>query len=1188
MADTPQALYIGIGVAEYDDAATFHPLPGAVGEIEQVGAMLPGDRYQTRTLPNPTWAQVQEALDQWLPPDGLAPGGSLLLLWAGHGESRPEGLHLIARNVRANQSVKISETQLIGPAVHSGAAQILIILDTCYAGAGVMPALDLSDKIQQEMPPSGGDGNRWVGIVASAQNLEPARDGVFAQRLLKLLREGPSDPGLRLRWSVHNALIRGDDLIDALQKEWDASVTGQKPKVVQSGSAWFMFPNPLHQPEAPDRLSGYLLIAARGVEPGESGDYFTGRIAPLRTIVDWLNERRPGVMVVTGPPGAGKSALLGRICRWSDPAQRALLLAERGNSPAEPDPGANAVQGWIELHGLSVDQAAARIDALLIERGLLPPDPAGPRRSPALCQALCQQGIWPTLVLDGLDEAGSAAWDIAENLIRPLAERALLLVGTRELAGRPRSPEMADANAPPEKSLIQSIGAAHLLDLGTADLQAQTREDVRDYIVKRLAGKSTVMDPERVARVWIERMPADDEGAFLLASLVTAHLRDAPLDTARPGWEDQLDQGVDTAFDRALTRLPALERQGHELPGAARELLTALAWAYGAGFPDDVWPVAASALATSCIEYTREDVYELLGLARRWVVESGESGRAVYRLAHQRLARHLRPRATGVAGDPSFESAESIRLSHRLVRYARDWLQGGAEPESHAYLWQYLWQHGLDAGQQGIDSMRELAATYPAFVPNLARALKNLGKCYVELGRSKEALAPTKEAVALYREQGAANPAFVPDLARALTNLGKCYGELGRRQEALAPTEEAVILNRELAAANPAFEPNLALALNNLGAHYSELGRRREALALTEEAVALYREQATANPAFVPELARTLANLGIHYGKLGRRQEALALTEEAVVLSREQAAANPVFVPNLARALTNLGIRYRALDRRQEALVPTEEAVVLFRDLAAANAAFVPDLARTLANLGVHYGELGRRQEALAPTEEAVVLYRDLAAANPAFVPNLARALANLGVHYGELGRHQEALTPTEEAVALSRTLAAASPAFVPDLARALTNLGFHYSAQGRKQEALAPTEAAVALYREQVTDNPAFLPDLARALTNLAICYSDLGRHQEALAPTEEALALYRELAAANPAFVPNLAVALNNLGNRYSALDRPQEALTPYQEAVALYHKLAATNPAFQPNLEVALDNLDTLKQHDIGSQP
>jgi tetratricopeptide (TPR) repeat protein len=55
------------------------------------------------------------------------------------------------------------------------------------------------------------------------------------------------------------------------------------------------------------------------------------------------------------------------------------------------------------------------------------------------------------------------------------------------------------------------------------------------------------------------------------------------------------------------------------------------------------------------------------------------------------------------------------------------------------------------------------------------------------------------------------------ELAGALRNLGVFYSEVGRRAEALAPTEEAVKVYRGLAKSNPAILGDLAGALNNLG-----------------------------------------------------------------------------------------------------------------------------------------------------------------------------------------------------------------------------------------------------------------------------------------------------------------------------------------------------------------------------------
>ena len=93
------------------------------------------------------------------------------------------------------------------------------------------------------------------------------------------------------------------------------------------------------------------------------------------------------------------------------------------------------------------------------------------------------------------------------------------------------------------------------------------------------------------------------------------------------------------------------------------------------------------------------------------------------------------------------------------------------------------------------------------------------------MGRRHDALAPTEEAVRLRRELAQTNPAFLPNLATALNNLGNRYSQVGRPHDALAPTEEATQLYRELAAANPAFLPNLAGALGNLGNRYSQVGQ---------------------------------------------------------------------------------------------------------------------------------------------------------------------------------------------------------------------------------------------------------------------------------------------------------------------------------------------------------------------------
>jgi CHAT domain-containing protein/tetratricopeptide (TPR) repeat protein len=349
-------------------------------------------------------------------------------------------------------------------------------------------------------------------------------------------------------------------------------------------------------------------------------------------------------------------------------------------------------------------------------------------------------------------------------------------------------------------------------------------------------------------------------------------------------------------------------------------------------------------------------------------------------------------------------------------------------------------------------------------------------------------------------DQKAPNPAFMGDLARALNNLGVSYSDLGRRQEALAPTEEALKIYRELAKTNPAFLGDLARSLNNLGLWYSNLGPRQEALATTGEAVKIYVELRKTNPAFMGDLAAALNNLGNFYRFLGILQQALVSTELAVTLYRELTNTSPAFLGDLAMALTNLGNRYSDLNRGREALATSEEAEKIYRELAKTNPAFLGDLAGSLINLGVMYSDLGRRQEALTPTEEAVKTYRELAKVNPAFQGDLATSLNNLGNCYKLLDRRQEALDPTEEAVKIRRELAKTNPAFQGDLATSLSNLGFIYRNLGRRQEALAPMEEAAKIYRELAKTNPAYQESLAINATRLAVLKLQLANPSAAL----------------------------------------------------------------------------------------
>ncbi|MBK8075419.1 MAG: tetratricopeptide repeat protein [Kineosporiaceae bacterium] len=1168
-SSAPRGRFVGVGVGTYE--SDYLPdLPRAVSDVTTLAHLLAGG-FDGEPLTDPQKADVEAYLGHVR--GSLPEGGSVVGIWAGHGTPSPVGvLQLPAANGTDEDSGNLTAQDFVAACVRSGANQIVIVLDTCFSGAATFDAASLSSQLIAHRPPDAE--HVWVGVLASCQPWEKARDGTLGEVLCALLREGPSDPQTRVyRWSAHQRLLRGDDLCDAVLKAWTSRA--QEPMLVTTGSAWYMIPNPLYRAGAAQGVVEHLLLAARGGAGAKEVSAFTGRRGEVDTVVGWVRERAPGVFVVTGPPGTGKSAIVGRVVSLADPVERARLRDEPGwHGWGHADPGEGSVHANVHARGLTADRMAELLDAALIAAGILTPALNGRARNAGLLVGQLQQDaeadgwVAPVIVVDGLDEARGEVFSIVEDLLSPLAAVATVVIATRQVVRGGDQPDLIQALAPHGPGI----------DLGIAMVRAAGLGDVRAYLVRRLDQVRSSMDAVAVADHVTTSRPGEAgvEQPFLLARIVADQLRAHPVDTSQPHWQSQVASSYGQAFDLDLARIPAppdrVMPAGSTPSSRARVVLTALTWAFGAGFPAEEWLTVAQARAPEA-DLKQADIWWVLAEAGRFIVQDGEHQTAVYRMAHQSLADLLRARFDVAADAPFDPDARPVALA--LTDRYQQLMDAGVPAQSAGYLWRYVWRHSAACGPDGLDMLRGLAATEPALRNDLALAAGEVSQTFRFWGRRQEALAPTQEAVDIYRELAATNPAFRPDLASSLNNLGVRLSNLGRRQEALDRTQEAVTLYGTWPP-TPAFQPNLASSLNNLGGHLSNLGRRQEALDRTQEAVTLYRDLAATNPAFRPGLAGALNNLGVCLSELGRRQEALAPIQEAVTLYRDLAATNPAFRPDLAGALTNLGGHLSNLGRRQEALDPTQEAVTLYRDLAATNPAFRPDLASALTNLGVFLGELGRRQEALDPTQEAVTLYRDLAATNPAFRPDLASALTNLGVFLRNLGRRQEALDPTQEAVTLYRDLAATNPAFRPDLARALNNLGVRLSNLGRRQEALDPTQEAVTLYRDLAATNPAFRPDLAMSLNNLGVRLSELGRRQEALDPTQEAVTLYRDLAATNPAFRPDLASSLNNLGVRLSELGRRQEALAPAQEAVTLYRDLAATNPAFRPNLASSLNNL------------
>lgn len=370
---------------------------------------------------------------------------------------------------------------------------------------------------------------------------------------------------------------------------------------------------------APADLRNHFFTKARAAEHAEFSSYFVGRRAERSAVRSWLETAERGLLIVTGRPGCGKSALLGDLLLRSDPRWRALLDPE----PAELTPPDDAFDAAVHLALLETGQVVRRLAESL---GAGPPgDDHGWSGADmdALVAALAGRRF--TVLVDGLDEAVDPI-AVASTVLRRLAE----LPGGRVVVGtRPSTGDAVDRPPRPVADLLDALS-------GPPTVRLELPRDpaaIGEYATRRLAGARAAGKLD-AADVEIDRVAAlvgglGPERDFLFARLVVfevlarpALLRDPELETLAAGDHRSLFRA---AVDRLAAATPA-----------ALPLLEALAQARGRGVPriEGIWATMATALGGGTT-VTQADIDELLRTAAPYILVDAEYEYTVYRLAHQ-------------------------------------------------------------------------------------------------------------------------------------------------------------------------------------------------------------------------------------------------------------------------------------------------------------------------------------------------------------------------------------------------------------------------------------------------------------------------------------------------------------------------------------------------------------------------
>lgn len=313
------------------------------------------------------------------------------------------------------------------------------------------------------------------------------------------------------------------------------------------------------------------------------------------------------------------------------------------------------------------------------------------------------------------------------------------------------------------------------------------------------------------------------------------------------------------------------------------------------------------------------------------------------------------------------------------------------------------YEEALQAQRDSVDRHRTLVAQDPSQRLRLAASLHNLGVVLIRLGQKSEAIAPTAEALALYRSDPSARGGEASlALERPLRNLVLLYYESNRFEEAL-PLADALVRLHQQAAVDPRSQAALMDVFNLRASVLVALNRPQGALQDLESAVSLARRQARQdpeNPALRHGLAGSLLNLSQVADLLGQGERAIPPAVEAESLLRGLARQHPAVRGDWAKALSRLGQTYAKQGDMARARPPLEESVAVLRTLHPAGPSrtldvetggYRDDLAHSLEVLALVNQQLQRPREARAAGEEALRLYSALAEADPRFQRDVER-----------------------------------------------------------------------------------------------------------------------------------------------------------------------------------------------------
>ncbi|MFG2820041.1 hypothetical protein ACGFX4_11505 [Kitasatospora sp. NPDC048365] len=575
-----------------------------------------------------------------------SPGSNTVLYWVGHGSARHLAHHRTPTPITHGVTPQDIAQAIGDRQLHPGndGNWAIIVLDACFSKSfarEVHKELFTRDDEPARYLLLSSAAKGYTGLGAFTEALSRALHTTFPTRraigLSALGRALASD----LRGFVDDLTI--DDHRDQLVRLTPAAAAAVSAPLDQLAEIQAIID------QLPDDEQRHFFPKASGAELGELAWYFHGRTIQRDEILHWLHTATSGVLVVTGPAGAGKSALLGHVLLHTNTRLREVLI-RNGHLTALP-PGVPRPDDPFDLTAHLAGLTPARVLHLVAKAAGLTDlaEAAVGGRTPTdltsrLLTELRDRQKPLTLLFDALDEAEQPLV-IAYQLLRPLAAlpTVRLIVGTRR-----STREGPDQPTPDDTDLLDALRPPRV------DPHGPAANGPPDVVVTR--------DPEAIALYLRAKLhAAKDQGALQADdTLITEAVRRLVTDQRQDGAEPQqflyarlaahellndpallADPALLTGrthrelFTRALGRLQ--RTNPHYTP-----LLRALGLVQGRGLPDQdgIWATAADALAPDSAR-TRDSIPDLLRDAAPYLALDHEHGQSVYRLAHRTFTEHF-------------------------------------------------------------------------------------------------------------------------------------------------------------------------------------------------------------------------------------------------------------------------------------------------------------------------------------------------------------------------------------------------------------------------------------------------------------------------------------------------------------------------------------------------------------------